>query len=213
MIEPTIPLILVGGGGHCLSCIDVVESTGRFHIIGIVDIAEKAGTNVLGYPVIGCDDDIPRLVADCPHFLITVGQIKTPGLRKKLSGIIKDAGGDLPVIISPNAYVSPHAIVEEGSIVMHRALVNAGAHIGRCCIINTLALVEHETRVGDYCHISTAACLNGQVTIGEETFIGSNAVIGNNLTVAPNTLVAAGSQVLKNLVHSGTYLGYPLRRI
>jgi len=31
-------LILIGGGGHCTACIDVIEQEGRFAIAGIVDV-------------------------------------------------------------------------------------------------------------------------------------------------------------------------------
>jgi hypothetical protein len=44
-------IILVGGGGHCHSCIDVIEQEGKFEIAGIVD-AIKGGEKVLGYPVL-----------------------------------------------------------------------------------------------------------------------------------------------------------------
>ena len=37
------PIILIGGGGHCKSCIDVIESEGRFQIVGIVDLKENIG--------------------------------------------------------------------------------------------------------------------------------------------------------------------------
>ena len=37
------PIILIGGGGHCKSMIEVIESAGKFQIIGIVDVAEKVG--------------------------------------------------------------------------------------------------------------------------------------------------------------------------
>ena len=30
-------IILIGGGGHCRSCIDVIESTKMFKIIGIIN--------------------------------------------------------------------------------------------------------------------------------------------------------------------------------
>ena len=30
-------IILLGGGGHCRSCIDVIEQAGDFNIAGIVD--------------------------------------------------------------------------------------------------------------------------------------------------------------------------------
>lgn len=207
------PIILVGGGGHCISCIEVIEETGLYEIIGILDQPEKKGSNVLGYPVIGTDVDIPTLIVKCPNFHITVGQIKTSQVRQNIFEKIKDAGGHLPVIISPTAHVSSHATIEEGSIIMHQAFVNAAASIGKACIINSKALIEHEVKVNDFCHISTAACINGQVNIGACCFIGSNTVIGNNLSVVENTLVAAGSQVLKNINKSGIYIGNPLRKI
>jgi len=34
------PIILIGGGGHCLSCIDVIEQTGLYQIIGILDLPD-----------------------------------------------------------------------------------------------------------------------------------------------------------------------------
>ena len=39
-------LILVGGGGHCKSVIDVAESTG-YNILGILDMPEDVGKQVL----------------------------------------------------------------------------------------------------------------------------------------------------------------------
>ncbi len=207
------PIILIGGGGHCISCIDVVEQTELFEIIGILDIPEKVGSKVLDYPVIGTDDDIEKFTEKCRDFLITVGQIKSSNVRQKLSDKVKTAGGNLPVIISPNAYVSKHAASDEGTIIMHHVLVNAGSKIGKGCIINSKALIEHEASIGDYCHISTAACINGQVNIGSNSFIGSNTVVGNNISIAENTLVAAGSQILKNITTPGVYIGNPLRKI
>lgn len=207
------PILLVGGGGHCISCIDVIEHSGEYEIIGILDLPEKVGSKVLNYPVIGTDDDIENFIEKCQDFLITVGQIKSSNVRQKLSAKVKTAGGRLPVIISPNAHVSKHAVVDEGTIIMHHVLVNAGAKVGKGCIVNSKALIEHEAVIGDFSHISTAACINGQVNIGSNSFIGSNTVVGNNLSIAENTLVAAGSQVLKNITAPGVYIGNPLRKI
>lgn len=207
------PIILIGGGGHCISCIDVIESTGKFEILGILDQLEKKDTFVLGYPVIGLDEDIPKLIKNCSNFHISVGQIKSSRIRQDIYKKVKEAGGLLPAIISPFSHVSRHANIEAGSIIMHHTLVNATASIGRCCIINSKALIEHEAIIGDFCHISTASCINGQVTIGNNCFIGSNTVVGNNLSIAENTIVAAGSKVLKNIQKPGIYIGNPLRKI
>jgi len=44
-------IILFGGGGHCKSVIDVIESEGSYKIRGIIDKEEMVGKNVLGYPM------------------------------------------------------------------------------------------------------------------------------------------------------------------
>lgn len=207
------PIILVGGGGHCISCIDVIEETGMYDIIGILDRPEKKGTKILGHPVIGTDDDILSLISDCSNFHISVGQIKSSVVRQNIYEKIKKGGGCFPIIISPTAHVSNHATIEEGTIIMHQALINAAVSIGKACIINSKALIEHEAIIDDFCHISTAACINGQVNIGANCFIGSNTVVGNNVTITTNSIIAAGSQVLKNIGTPGVYIGNPLKKI
>lgn len=207
------PIILIGGGGHCISCIDVIEQTGLFQILGILDLQERIGEKVLNYSIIGTDNELEKFSQICPNFLITVGQIKSSELREKLFNKVKTAGGALPYIISPLAHVSKYATIQEGTIIMHHALINAGASVGKGCIINTKALIEHETNVGDFCHISTAAVVNGQVNIGDSCFIGSNTVIANNTDITAKVVVAAGSQILRSIKSPGTYIGQPLRKI
>lgn len=41
MKQPEI--ILIGGGGHCKACIDVIETERKYRIAGIIDIPEKKG--------------------------------------------------------------------------------------------------------------------------------------------------------------------------
>jgi sugar O-acyltransferase (sialic acid O-acetyltransferase NeuD family) len=207
------PIILIGGGGHCISCIDVIEKGGYYEITGILDLPGKIGQKVLGYPIIGTDDTLESYLPKCKNFLITVGQIDSHSLREKIFNKVKFAGGKLPVIVSPLAYMSKHAEISEGTVIMHNVLVNAGAKVGKACIINTNALIEHEAEVGDFCHISTSAIANGQVKVGSGCFIGSNTVIGNNTAITDNVVIAAGSQVLKDVTLPGIYIGNPLRKI
>ncbi len=201
------PIILIGGGGHCVSCIDVIEQAGYHTIAGIIDLHRKVGETVLDYPILGCDDDIDMFARNTPDFFITVGQVKSAALRKRLFQMVIEAGGRLPTIISPLAYVSRHAEIGEGSIVMHHAIINAGARIGKNCIVNSTALIEHEVSIGDYCHISTGAVVNGQVSIGHEVFVGSQAIISNNVSISSETVIGAGSLVLKNILCRGIFFG------
>lgn len=189
-------IILIGGGGHCRSCIDVLEQEGRFAIAGIVDMPEKRHGSVCGYSIIGSDADLVELIRTFPNVLITLGQIKSPTRRVELFHDLKAKGAHFPIIQSPLAYISPHAHIAEGTIVMHHALINAGARVGRNCIINTKALVEHDALVEDHCHISTGAVVNGGVVIGSGSFFGSCAASREYSTVPPNSFVKANSLVL-----------------
>ena len=165
-------IILLGGGGHCKSVIDVAESAG-YNILGILDMPEDVGKKVLDYKVIGTDDDIPQYV-DKAEFVITVGFIKNPTIRIKLYDKLKEAGGKLATIIASTAHVSKYAELGEGTVIMHHAFVNAGAKIGDNCIINTFVNIEHDAEVGNQCHISTGTMVNGECKIGESCFIGSS---------------------------------------
>ena len=185
-------IILIGGGGHCKSCIDVIESDGRFTIAGIVD--QKVGSESLcGYRYIGVDSDLNKLKLEYDFALVTVGQINTSVIRRKLFDQLKSIGFKLPVIVSTRAYISKYATLGEGTIVMHDALINAGVLVGRNCIINTKALIEHDVNVGDHCHVSTGAIINGSATIGEGTFIGSNSIVCECSKTGVNDFVRASS--------------------
>ena len=189
------PLILVGGGGHCKSVIDVAESA-CYTILGILDKPEEVGKQVLDYKVIGTDDDIPQYV-DKAEFVITVGQIKSSAIRHKIAECIEKAGGKLATIVASDATVSKYATIEEGTVILHKCVVNADAKIGKNCIINTMANIEHEVEIGDFCHMSTGVIVNGMTKIGNDTFIGSGSVLYNCIEVPCNSIIPAGTIVRK----------------
>jgi sugar O-acyltransferase (sialic acid O-acetyltransferase NeuD family) len=206
-------LVLVGGGGHCRSLADVIETTGEFEIAGFVDLPSKKSEKVLGYPWLGRDEDLPLLTTQFAYFLVSAGQLGLPTLRERLFATVQAAGGRLPVIRSPRAHISRHARVGEGTVVFHGAIVNAGAEIGRNGIINSAALVEHDVTIGDHCHISTGVRVNGGCRIKSRSFIGSGAVLKEGIVVEEGTVVGAGSVLLRDTEAFGVYIGVPARRI
>jgi sugar O-acyltransferase (sialic acid O-acetyltransferase NeuD family) len=205
-------LILIGGGGHCKSAIDVVETENKYTIAGILDINYRPGMQVCDYPVIGTDEAIVSLVKEDYEFIITLGQIKTAELRMKIFNHLKSLNAKIATVISPNAFLSRHSKIGEGTIVMHQAIINSGAAIGHNCIINTRALVEHDATIADHCHISTSGIINGSCKIGTGSFIGSGAIIINNKTIADRSIVGAGTVVTEDVSESDrTIVGNPGR--
>ena len=200
-------LILVGGGGHCKSVIEAAESAG-YNILGVLDTPENVGKQVLAYSVIGTDDDIPQYV-DKAEFVITVGFIKNPAIRIKLYNKVKEAGGKLATVIASTAHVSKYSIIGEGTVVMHQAFVNAGAHIGVNCIINTFCNIEHDVQIGDQCHISTGTMVNGDCKVGDRCFIGSQSIVANGIEIGDDIIVGAASFVRQTIMKNGIYFGNP----
>jgi sugar O-acyltransferase (sialic acid O-acetyltransferase NeuD family) len=202
-------IILIGGGGHCKSVIEVIESGNAFTIEGILDIKEKVGQSIYNYPVIGSDEDIADFIKKGIALHITIGHIKSNHARVKLFQQIKSLNGYLPFIKASTAYISKHAAIGEGSIIMHQAFINSSAAIGVNTIINTGAVIEHDVKIKDHCHISTGAFINGECTIESNCFIGSNTTLIQGIQVEKNCLIAAGSVLTKNTVASSLYAGNP----
>ena len=192
-------LLLIGGGGHCVSCLDVIEATEKYEVVGILDRKDKVGRQVGRYRIVGCDSEFERWMDCIDEVLITVGMVGRSPVRQNLYDKMLSFGAVFARVISPNAYVSSGATVGAGSIVMHDALVNAGARIGRNCILNTKSLVEHDSIVGDHCHIATRATLNGDVEIGDHVFVGSHSVVFQGCHIGEHSVIGGGQVVRSNL--------------
>ena len=75
-------IILVGAGGHCKSCIDVIEKEKKYKIIGLVDNKKKGV--ILNYKILGKDDELQKFYYLAKYAFVTVGQIKNYSIRENL---------------------------------------------------------------------------------------------------------------------------------
>lgn len=198
-------IILIGGGGHCKSVIDVIEVENKYKILGIIDDSNKNKNQVLGYKVIGNDDDLVEFVNQTDAFIVAIGQIKSALPRIKAFERIVNLNVRLATIVSPNAYMSRYSSIGMGTIVMHGALINSSVTVGANCILNTSCLIEHDCIIGMHTHVSTGAKVNGGVVIGNRCFVGSGAILKNNICLGDDVVIGAGVTV-KADVPSGTIL-------
>jgi sugar O-acyltransferase (sialic acid O-acetyltransferase NeuD family) len=206
-------IILVGGGGHCLSCIDVILSENNYEIFGIIDLKENIGKKINIFSIIGDDSILPELRTLCNNALVTIGQIENNKKRKEIYFLLKSLNFTLPVIVAKSAVVSKNSTISEGTIVMHQALINSGTTIGKNVIINSKALIEHDVKIKDHVHVSTGALINGGCNIDSDVFIGSGSVLRNGINVCNDVIIGAASVVMKDITSPGTYFGNPLRRL
>ena len=196
-------LLLIGAGGHCRSCIDLISCIPDFGIAGVVDRDGSDLKELMGHDVIGTDSNLEVLLDNFNQVHITIGQIKTPKIRINLFNRAKSYGAKFPLIVSPTAYLSLTAKIGEGTVLMHLTIVNSSAEVGKNCIINNKALIEHDSIIGPHCHISTGALVNGGVVIEDGCFVGSGAIIHEGVKIGGNSIIGAG-QVVKTDIASNT---------
>ena len=192
-------IILLGNGGHCKSCIDVIENSEKFQIKGIITNEKNSSERFMKYKILGNDEDISSCFDKDDYGLIAVGQIKSPDKRILLFDILRKKKIQLATVISKYSLVSKTALLGVGTIIMHSSIINSDAKIGMNCILNTNSLVEHDVKIGNHCHISTGVILNGGVSIGNQCFIGSGCIVKEGINIGDNVLVSAGQIVMKDL--------------
>ena len=191
-------IILIGAGGHALSCIDVIEQENKYNIRGLVGLKDEVGKKISGYDVIATQDELVNLSKDFRYAFIAIGQIKSVKLRIDLYESVLNIGFEIPSIISPQSFISRTVQIGEGTIIMNGVILNSGVRIGNNCIINSKALIEHGTQVADHCHISTGAILNGDCVVESKSFVGSGAVVKHGITIKTSSFVNMGQIVTKN---------------
>jgi sugar O-acyltransferase (sialic acid O-acetyltransferase NeuD family) len=192
-------LILIGAGGHAASCIEIIESQGAYKIEGLIGSSSERGARRFGYQVIGCDHDLANYVSDIPFALVAIGSIRSPRKRIRMIERVCEIGFQLPTVIASTAYVSQHAVIGLGSIIMHGVVVNSGADVGANCIINTNSLIEHEVTIRKFSHVSTSVVINGGATVGSASFIGSGCIIRDGVTIGDNCFIGMGQKVWSDL--------------
>lgn len=198
-------IILIGSGGHALSCMDVIKRKG-YNICGYIDEHRNNFLNSYGYNL--------KYLGDMEHckknllkfnnafFLIAFGAPNKIWVRAELYKELVGLGYNFCPIFSSEAYISKSSIVGSGSIVMHKCLINIGVKIEENCIINSGSIVDHQSYIGGNCIISTNVTINGNVKIGKNTFIGSGAIIFNNINIGENVIIGAGSIVRENIANN-----------
>ena len=203
-------VVLVGSGGHAKVVIDILEAQERFKLIGCVDPG-KAGSTVLGYPILGDDSILLELYKKgVRKAFVAIGD---NGLRLKLASQISALGYEFINIISPSASVSSKATLGFGIVVMPHAVINACAKVDDQVIINTGATVDHDCIIARGCHIAPGCHMAGNVTIHEGSFLGIGSSVIPGIKIGKWAVIGAASAIVQNVPDLSLSVGVPARVI
>lgn len=193
-------LVLVGGGGHCKSVLDVIKTQNRYEEVLILDKSQHVGERLLGYEIIGTDDMLMELLEQgVHHAFITVGGIGNAFIRSKLWDMLKKYHFHLPNIIDQSAVIARDVELGSGIFIGKNAVINSQVMIDDFSIINTAAVVEHGCKIGKLAHVSVGAVLCGDVTVQTGAFIGANSTVIQGKVIGSNSIIGAGCTIVKNV--------------
>jgi sugar O-acyltransferase (sialic acid O-acetyltransferase NeuD family) len=161
-------IIGVGAGGHGRSVAESAELSGQFEVVGFLDDALPLGERVFGShvlrPIAGIADHCS--VAD--HAIVAIGN---NAVREKCMQQLTEAGYAMATVVHPRAYVSPTAVVGQGSTIMAGAIVGTEARLGVDSIVNCGVVVDHHSIVEDFGHLGVNASMAGGTVLGRGAWI------------------------------------------
>ncbi|QDD13386.1 acetyltransferase [Candidatus Methylopumilus rimovensis] len=116
-------------------------------------------------------------------------------------------------IYHPDAVISSRAKIEVGTFLAAGSIISPDANVGKHVIVNHHAVIDHDSSVGDFCHIAPHASLGGGVKVGQSVLIGAGAIVLPGITIADCVTVGAGSIVTNDIASGVTVVGNPARAI
>lgn len=207
-------IIIIGSSGHAKVIIDIVQQEGKYNIEGLLDRVREVGDKVMGYPVLGQEEDLPELLKI--HSLM--GGIVAIGdnvLRSKVVARIREICPDFQFVsaVHPQSSVAINVAIGEGAVVMAGAVISPCCSIGRFCILNSNASLDHDSILEDYSSCAPGSTIGGNCLVGQYAAIGIGAVLIHGVHVGGHTVVGAGSVVIKSIESFVVAYGVPAKTI
>jgi sugar O-acyltransferase (sialic acid O-acetyltransferase NeuD family) len=203
-------IIIIGSEGHGKVIADIIEKQGTFSIAGFVNANPQPKTFVMGYPVLGSDNELVQLRAEFPncHFFIAIGDNSTRHkVKLKIESLFSDIA--FPSIIHPSAQIARDVKIGKGVCIMAGVVINSSSNIGDFCILNTKAGIDHDNSIGDFSSLAPNTTTGGDVSIGDFSAIGISATIKHGIKIGKHSVIGAASYINKNLPDNVVAYGIP----
>jgi len=205
-------IVIIGTSGHSKVIVDIIEKENKYNIAGFLDLLKDTTESVLGYPIIGKQEDILKVIA---QYQITGGivAIGDNWVRHKVVKIITNIFPNFVFIkaIHPSVQIAKEATIEEGSVVMAGAIINTQTQIGKFCIVNTKSSLDHDCSMKNFSSIAPGTTIGGNVKIGEFSAIGLGANIIHNITIGNHVVIGAGSCIIQDICDCIVAYGVPAK--
>ena len=116
--------------------------------------------------------------------------------------------------IHPTAQIMDSNIkIGEGSFIGANSIITTNVEIGRHTLLNRSVQIGHDTLIDDYFSAMPGVVISGNVKIGKQVYIGTNSSVREKTKICDKVMIGLCSGVVKDINHSGTYVGCPTIKI
>jgi acetyltransferase-like isoleucine patch superfamily enzyme len=159
-------LLILGAGQYGAVVREIAESMGKFDKINFLD-------DNLPDVAIGSFSDCARYISTYSYAIVAIGN---PDIRCFWIDRLEKLGYKIPVLVHKNAFVSPSAFIESGTIVEPMAVIQAHVHVGRNCLICSGAVLKHNCIVGDACYVDCNSAVMPEASVPSGMRVNCNSV-------------------------------------
>lgn len=180
-------LLIVGAGGFGRV---VLEHASKQYICSFIDDGYEVGDVIDDVKVVGHVSDLKVLFNKYNKLIVAIGN---NAIREIIYEKAKGIGYSFPNIIHPSAYISRHATIGNGSIILNYAVIQNGAVAGNGLILNPGAELHHDSIVGNNVLIYTNSVIRSLTQIGDRVKIGSTVTVSTGAVIEDDMEIADGN--------------------
>ncbi len=194
-------IALIGGGGFAKEVWEIAELCGH-EVVAYVGTHQDA----LDRPYWGEREALEARRSEFDAVCIAFGMIdrRTLAARAETVAWFRERGLPAIALVSPSACVAKGAVVGEGCVVAHRAVLSVDCRLDAHCIVNTGAIVGHDAKLGVNASLAPGSFIGGNVVVGANTLVGPGAIVLQQRTIGEKVVVGVGATVARNVPDGAT---------
>lgn len=208
---PTIPIVIIGAGGHGREVLDVIEALNTveasWEFSGFIDDGTPDAMLLKRRDALW-RGGIESLADFQGTYLIGIGD---PRARQEIDRHASALGVEPATLVHPSSSVGADVVLGPGTLVTAGARVTTNVRTGRHVHLNLNSTVTHDCRLEDYVTVNPGANISGNVTLQEGVTIGTGATVIQGKTVGAYATVGAGAVVVRDVEPGATVIGVPAR--
>lgn len=199
-------------GLHAGVLVETLELNGVTDISLFDDFVAR-GTCRFGREIVGKLEDLDSWYREgrISSALIGTANVRALDLRRRAFDQLQSFGIPLARAIHPRAFVSPSAMVGEGTFIGPMVTVHSRATIGRNVCVYSGSVIEHDNIVEDHVFIAPGVITTGASTIESGAYLGPGVTIGSGRRVGHDSIIGARAVVLSDVAPHSVAFGVPAR--